>query len=75
MCFFLCVDIVCLSTYLLVVIQEKGKDVLFQSVKKEFRPLCYKTFSCSAELSMKFQLLMKIRIPKNKDFSSFKTIG
>ena len=29
---------------------------------------CYKTFSCSIQLSMKFQLLIKTKMLKNKDF-------
>ena len=33
------------------------------------RPRGYKTFLCSTQLSMKFQLLIKIEIPKNEDFS------
>ena len=32
-------------------------------------PQGYKTFSCSTQLSMKFQLLMKTKIPTNEDVS------
>ena len=31
--------------------------------------------SCSTQLSMKFQLLMKLKVVKNKDFSCFRTLS
>ena len=37
------------------------------------RPRGYKTFSYSTQLSTKFKLLNKTKIPKNKEFSCFKS--
>ena len=37
-------------------------------------PEVIKLFSCSTQLSMKFQLLLKTKILKNKDFTCFKTL-
>ena len=37
-------------------------------------PEVIKLFSCSAQLSTKFQLLTKIKIPTNKEVSSFKSL-
>ena len=39
-----------------------------------YRPQGYKTFSCSARLSTKFQLLIKTKIPTNKEVYCFKTL-
>ena len=38
------------------------------------RPRGYKTFSCSTELRMKFQLLIKTKILTNKEVSCFKSL-
>ena len=37
-------------------------------------PEVIKLFSCSTELSMKFQLLIKTKIPANKEVSYFKSL-
>ena len=37
-------------------------------------PKYIKLFSCSTELSTKFQLLIKAKIPKNKEVSCFKAL-
>ena len=39
------------------------------------RPKVIKLFSCSTQLSMKFQLLIKTKIPTNKEVSSFKSVS
>ena len=38
------------------------------------RPRGYQTFSCSTQLSTKFQLLIKTKIPTNKEISFLKYI-
>ena len=38
------------------------------------RPWGYKTFSCSTQLSTKFPLLMKTKIPTNKEVSCVKSL-
>ena len=45
-----------------------------QPVGYESRPVGYKSFSCLTHLSMKFLLLIKSKIVKNKDCSCFKTL-
>ena len=37
-------------------------------------PAVIKLFSCSTQLSTKFQLLMKIKLPTNKEVSFFKSL-
>ena len=37
-------------------------------------PKVIKLFSCSPQLSMKFQLLIKTKIPTNKEVSCFKSL-
>ena len=51
----------------------------FQDIIKEFEfpiqvtwPRHYKTFLCSTQLSTKFQLLIKTKIPTNKEVPCFK---
>ena len=41
---------------------------------KGYNPEVINLFSCSTQLSMKFQLLIKGKMVKNKDFSCFKTL-
>ena len=38
-------------------------------------PEMIKLFSCSTQLSMKFQLLIKTKMLKNEDFSCFQTLS
>ena len=37
-------------------------------------PRGYKTYSCSTQLSTKFQLLIKTEIPTNEEISCFKSV-
>ena len=43
------------------------------AIETKVRPQGYKTFSCSTQLSMKFQLLIKTKIPSNEEVSFFKS--
>ena len=57
------------------------KEILDSSYKEPivpgwlFWPQGYKTFSCSAQLSTKYQLLIKTKIPTNKEVSCFKSLS
>ena len=45
-----------------------------KELRKEFRTRVFKTFSCSTQLRTKFQMLIKTKIPINKDVSCFKPL-
>ena len=47
---------------------------ILMSVLRNLAPEVIKLFSCSTELRMKFQLLIKGKMVKNKGFSCFKTL-
>ena len=42
--------------------------------QSKFWPQGYKTFLCSTQLSMKFQLLIKTKIPTNEKVSCFQSL-
>ena len=42
--------------------------------QKDMAPEVIKLFPCSNQLSIKFQLLIKTRIPRNKEASCFKSL-
>ena len=48
--------------------------VAFKSCPTETRPEVIKLFSCSTQLSTKFQLLIKTIIPTNEEVSCFKSL-
>ena len=47
---------------------------LFSQAKPMFRPEVIKLFSCSTQLSTKFELLIKTKIPTNKEITCFKSL-
>ena len=46
---------------------------LFSQAKPMFRPEVIKLFSCSTQLSTKFEQLIKTKIPTNKEVTCFKS--
>ena len=52
----------------------KESNVIFEdNMREKSGPEVIKLFSCSTQLSMKFQLLIKAKIPTNKKVSCFKS--
>ena len=49
-------------------------DIRYLSVTLVNRPLGYTTFSCSAQLSTSFQLIIKTKIPTNEEIFCFKSL-
>ena len=62
-------------THLLFFILNQNTPFFITPFSLEARPRGYKKlFSCSTQLSMKFQLLIKNKIPTNKEVSCFKSL-